>query len=118
MHGRWYLSFAPLRPAEIATLNEGLTLDAATIAKLTRLAALRLTAREEAELRQDLNKIVAFVDAMQAAETDGVAPLSHPLDGTTPLRPDRVTEEVSRERMQEGAPAVRDGLYLVPRVVE
>lgn len=93
-------------------------MDAETIAKLMRLAALELTAAETAALRDDLDKIVAFVDAMQAADTEGVEPLSHPIDGATPLRPDRATEIVQREHLQQGAPSVRDGLYLVPRVVE
>ena len=93
-------------------------MDAATIDKLLRLAALRLDAQERAQLHADLDKIVAFVDAVQAVETDGVEPLAHPLDGVQPLRADRISETVQRERYQQGAPAVRDGLYLVPRVVE
>lgn len=93
-------------------------MDAATIDKLLRLAALRLDASERARLHGDLDKIVAFVDAMQAVDTDGVEPLAHPLDGVQPLRPDWVSETVQRERFQQNAPAVRDGLYLVPRVVE
>lgn len=93
-------------------------MDADTIAKLMRLSALELTAAETTALRGDLDKIVAFVDAMQAADTEGVEPLSHPIDGTTPLRPDQATEIVRREHLQQGAPSVRDGLYLVPRVVE
>lgn len=93
-------------------------MDAATIDKLLRLAALRLDASERERLQADLDKIVAFVDAMQAVDTEGVEPLAHPLDGVQPLRPDRISETVQRERFQQNAPAVRDGLYLVPRVVE
>ena len=93
-------------------------MDVDTIAKLMRLAALRMAPGEAARLRAELAEIVAFVDAIQAADTAGVPPLAHPLDGVQPLRPDRVTETVQRERLQAGAPSVRDGLYLVPRVVE
>ena len=105
-------------------------MDAATIDKLLRLAALTLAAPERARLEADLERIVGFVDAMQAADTEGVAPLAHPLQGlprdggaqpgdaTQPLRADDVTEAVDRERFQALAPEVRDGLYLVPRVVE
>lgn len=83
-----------------------------------RLAALRLTPAEVATLHHDLDKIVAFVDAMQSADTEGIEPLSHPIDGATPLRSDSASEVVRREHLQQGAPSVRDGLYLVPRVVE
>ena len=89
-----------------------------TIDKLLRLAALRLEAGEREKLAGDLERIVEFVDAMQAADTEGVAPLAHPLDEIQRLREDRVAETVERERFQDLAPVARDGLYLVPRVVE
>jgi len=88
------------------------------IDKLMRLAALSLADDERALLKDNLDKIVHLIDAMQAADTDGVEPLDHPLDGIQPLRPDRVTEEVDRDRYQGLAANVQDGLYLVPRVVE
>ena len=96
----------------------GADLDADLIDKLMRLAALRLEARERELLEDNLQKIVHLIDAMRTADTDGVAPLDHPLEGVQPLRPDRVTETVDRNRFQQVAPEVRDGLYLVPRVVE
>ena len=93
-------------------------MDADLINKLMRLAALRLEARERDLLKDNLLKIVHLIDTMQSADTHGVEPLDHPLDGVQPLRPDRVTETVDRDRFQRIAPEVRDGLYLVPRVVE
>ena len=93
-------------------------MDRPTLDKLTRLSQLRLTSEEEALVLDDLGRIVAMIDEMQAIDTDGVAPLSHPLDMDQRLREDRVTETVDRERFQAVAPATRDGLYLVPRVVE
>ncbi len=93
-------------------------LDAGTIDKLLRLSALSLEAGERARLQADLDKIIDLVDAMEGADTDGVEPLSYPLDGVQPLRSDRVTENVDRELYQRAAPEARDGLYLVPRVVE
>ncbi len=59
-----------------------------------------------------------MIDEMQAMDTDGVEPLAHPIESDQRLRPDAVTETVDREHYQRGAPATRDGLYLVPRVVE
>lgn len=89
-----------------------------TMEKLLRLAALRLGATETRALEDDLGRIIALIDALGGVETSGVAPLAHPLEMEQPLRADVVTEDVNREHMQRGAPAVRDGLYLVPRVVE
>ena len=89
-----------------------------TMEKLLRLAALRLGAEERRALEDDLGRIVALIDVMRHVDTGGVAPLAHPLEVEQPLRADVVTEDVQRERMQHDAPSVRDGLYLVPRVVE
>ena len=88
------------------------------VEKLLRLAALSLETDERSLLQGDLDKIVGLIDAMQSVDTHGVLPLAHPLDGTQPLRPDAVTESVDRDRLQRSAPLARDGLYLVPRVVE
>ncbi|MCE2423485.1 MAG: Asp-tRNA(Asn)/Glu-tRNA(Gln) amidotransferase subunit GatC [Pseudomonadales bacterium] len=88
------------------------------IDKLMRLAALKLEADEREMLKDNLDRIVALIDAMRSADTDGIEPLDHPLDGVQPLRPDQVTEDIDRDRFQGLAPAARDGLYLVPRVVD
>jgi aspartyl-tRNA(Asn)/glutamyl-tRNA(Gln) amidotransferase subunit C len=88
------------------------------IKHLSRLAQLALTETERDAVQKDLERIISMVDQMQAMDTDGVEPLAHPLDAQQRLRPDEVTEKVDRDLFQQGAPATRDGLYLVPRVVE
>jgi len=50
--------------------------------------------------------------------TDSIEPLAHPLDATQRMRADEVTERINRDAFQRIAPSVRNGLYLVPRVVE
>lgn len=85
---------------------------------LARLAQLALSESEQMAVRQDLEKIIEMVDQMQAVDTEGVIPLAHPLETEQRLRPDVVTETVDRALYQNGAPATRDGLYLVPRVVD
>lgn len=64
-----------------------------------------------------LSSIVDFVDQLQAAETEDVLPMAHPLDQVQRLRPDRVTEVIDRDAIQADSPAVRDGFYLVPKVI-
>lgn len=93
-------------------------MDQQALDKLTRLAQLALAPDEAPCALADLRAIVALIDELQAVGTDGVAPLAHPLDMEQPLRDDTVTEAPARGRLQAGAPLVRDGLYLVPRVVE
>jgi aspartyl-tRNA(Asn)/glutamyl-tRNA(Gln) amidotransferase subunit C len=88
------------------------------IKHLSRLAQLALSEAEQTAALEDLERIISMVDQMQAIDTEGVEPLAHPLDADQRLRADAVTEKVDRELYQQGAPATRDGLYLVPRVVE
>ena len=88
------------------------------IARLAHLARLELSAEESAALQQQINDILAMVDKMGAVDTTGVAPMSHPQEVTQRLREDRVTEADQREIFQSLAPAVEDGFYLVPKVIE
>ena len=88
------------------------------IARIADLARLELSAAQAAEMQRQLNDVLAMVDAMRGVDTAGVPPMSHPQEGTQRLREDRVTESDERELFQSIAPAVEDGLYLVPKVIE
>ena len=95
-----------------------MALQHADVQRAAHLARLGLTDDEAARYVDDLGRILEMVDVLQSLDTTGVAPLSHPLDATQRLRADEVTESNQRDQFQRCAPAVEDGLYLVPRVVE
>jgi aspartyl-tRNA(Asn)/glutamyl-tRNA(Gln) amidotransferase subunit C len=65
-----------------------------------------------------LNEIFALIEQMQAVDTAGVEPMTHAEDIALRLRADEVTEPDRRSAYQAVAPAVADGLYLVPKVIE
>ena len=88
------------------------------IARIAELARLELSAADAAAMQQQLNGILAMVDRMQSVDTQGVEPMSHPQEAMQRLREDEVTERDQRPAFQEIAPAVEDGLYLVPKVIE
>jgi aspartyl-tRNA(Asn)/glutamyl-tRNA(Gln) amidotransferase subunit C len=88
------------------------------IRRLARLARIALQPNETREVGERLNRILGLVAEMQAVDTAGVEPMSHALDLVQRLRPDEVTESDRRELYQSVAPAVEDGLYLVPKVIE
>lgn len=88
------------------------------VQKIAHLARLSVTERERAEVTTRLTSILGMVDRLQAVDTAGVEPLAHPLDATQPLRADRVTETDRRDDYQRVAPAVENGLFLVPKVIE
>ena len=88
------------------------------IRRIARLARIALQPDEIPELADRLNRILTLIGEMQAVDTAGIEPMSHALDVVQRLRPDEVTETDQRERFQAVAPAVADGLYLVPKVIE
>ena len=92
------------------------------VSRIAHLARLELQPAEQAAMLTQLNGFFSIVEQMSAVDTRGVEPLYTPLaavqDMPLRLRDDVVTEADRREANQRSAPAVADGLYLVPRVVE
>lgn len=95
-----------------------MSLDKEEVLKIAHLARLGVDDAEVKRYADELSNILALVDRMNAIDTAGVVPMAHPLDGVQRLRPDAVSESDRREEFQKIAPAVRDGLYLVPKVIE
>lgn len=95
-----------------------MAIGAAEVAQIAQLARLAVEAPQAERYARDLSDILAFVEQLSAVDTEGVSPMAHPLDMAQRLRPDEVTETDQRSRFQAIAPAVEDGLYLVPRVIE
>jgi len=88
------------------------------IEKIAELARIRIAPDQLGEVTQRITEILGMVDQLQAVDTQAVEPMANPLDAVQRLRPDEITEENRREAFQAIAPAVENGLYLVPRVVE
>ena len=95
-----------------------MSLDAEEVEKIAHLARIAVTADEVDALKGELSGILDLVERMSGLDTSDILPMAHPLDMPQRLRPDVVTEENHREAYQAVAPAVENGLYLVPRVIE
>ena len=95
-----------------------MTLRKDDVSKIAHLARLHVAEEDVAGYTRELGTILALVEQMNQVDTEAVQPMAHPLDEVQRLRPDVVTEPDRRERYQAHAPLVRDGLYLVPRVLE
>ena len=94
-----------------------LSLTKKQVQHIALLARLRLDEQDIDDVVAKLSSIVDFVDQLQAAPTDDVLPMAHPFDQSQRLRADRVTETNERDIIQQNAPKVEDGLYLVPKVL-
>ena len=88
------------------------------VRRIAHLARIEIDAKAADEVHAKLESIFAMIDELQAVDTTGIEPMSHAQDVSLPLREDRVCESDRHAEYQRIAPAVEDGLYLVPRVVE
>lgn len=88
------------------------------IEKIAQLARIHIADHEIGELTQRITRILGMVEQLQAADTDGITPMANPLDDVQRLRADKITETNQRDAFQAIAPAVENGLYLVPKVID
>lgn len=88
------------------------------VKKIARLASLDVKDEDIQSYATNLSNILDLVEQMNAVDTSGVTPMSHPFDAVQRLREDVVTEPNRREEFQAIAPRTEDGLYLVPKVIE
>jgi len=95
-----------------------MTIERSDIEKLAELARIHITEDQITATTSSIANVLSLVDQLQAAETDGVQPMAHPLDAVQRLRTDEVNEVNQREAFQAIAPATEAGLYLVPKVIE
>lgn len=99
-----------------------MSLTSADIARIANLARLELQPTESERILTQVNGFFELVEKMRAIDTTGIEPLAHPLatiqDVTLRLREDRASEPNNREANQSNAPALENGLFLVPKVIE
>lgn len=88
------------------------------IQKIAHLARLQISEDTADETARSITEVLALVDQLQSVDTDGVEPMAHPLDAVQRLRADEISETNTRDAFQKIAPAIEDGLYLVPKVIE
>ncbi|MEN9725119.1 MAG: Aspartyl/glutamyl-tRNA(Asn/Gln) amidotransferase subunit [Pseudomonadota bacterium] len=95
-----------------------MSLNSADIKRIAHLARIEVNDAEADATLAKLTGILGLIEQMQAVDTTGIQPMSHSQDVTQRLRNDLVTETNQRELYQSIAPAVEEGLYLVPKVIE
>lgn len=95
-----------------------MSLSISDIKRIATLARIEVSDSEAEVTLHKLSGILGLIEEMQAVDTTGIVPMSHSQDVTQRLRPDEVTKTDQRALFQSIAPAVENGLYLVPKVIE
>jgi aspartyl-tRNA(Asn)/glutamyl-tRNA(Gln) amidotransferase subunit C len=88
------------------------------VKRIALLARIAITDAEAEQVLGQLAGVFSLIEQMQAADTQGVEPMSHAQDVVLRLRADTVSETDQRDLFQSTAPQVEAGLYLVPKVIE
>ena len=99
-----------------------MSLTSTDIDRIANLARLELSPNESERMLTQINGFFDLVEKMRSVDTAGLQPLAHPVacwqDVVLCLREDSVSELNQREANQRNAPAVEQGLFLVPKVIE
>ena len=92
-------------------------IDDETIENVCILAKLSLADEAKEKAKQDMQKMLDYVEKLDELDTDGVEPLSHIFGDENVFREDVVTNGDNREAMLMNAPKEKEGQYQVPKTI-
>ncbi|MFI4988420.1 MAG: Asp-tRNA(Asn)/Glu-tRNA(Gln) amidotransferase subunit GatC [Alphaproteobacteria bacterium] len=95
-----------------------MSVDAATVRKIARLAHIKLKEEEVAPLARELSGILAWIEQLDEVDTTEVAPLASTVNAKLPWRKDAVADGGYREKILRNAPEAVEGFFAVPKVIE
>lgn len=95
-----------------------MSVDAATVKRIGRLARIRIEEGEVAKYQDELNAILGFVEQLDEVDVSGVEPMTSVTPMQLRRRDDKVTDGGYAERVVANAPLTEDNFFVVPKVVE
>lgn len=95
-----------------------MSVDAATVRRIARLARIAVAEDEVEHLQGELNAMLAFVEQLSEVNVEGVEPMTSVTPMAMKMRTDEVTDGGNPEAVLANAPASDDGYYMVPKVIE
>jgi aspartyl-tRNA(Asn)/glutamyl-tRNA(Gln) amidotransferase subunit C len=88
------------------------------IDKLARLSRLQFNETEKAEIKNDLQRMIGFVEKLNELDLEAVRPLLHMSEDVNVLREDEVKGSISREEALKNAPLHDEKFFKVPKVIK
>ena len=92
-------------------------IDDETMEKVCNLAKLFLLEEEKEKAKEDMQKMLDYVEKLDELDTEGVEPLSHIFGDQNVFREDVVTNGDNKEAMLANAPKAKEGQYQVPKTI-
>lgn len=87
------------------------------VEKLARLARLRFEDEEKEAIKNDLQRMIGFVEKLNELDLEAISPLLHMSDEVNVLREDEIKGSVSREEALKNAPDHDEKFFKVPKVI-
>lgn len=95
-----------------------MSVDAATVRHIAKLARIAVTDAEVEALAPELNNILGWVEQLQEVDVEGVEPMTAVIPNSLRLRDDVVTDGGKQDDVLANAPAAEHGFFAVPKVIE
>jgi aspartyl-tRNA(Asn)/glutamyl-tRNA(Gln) amidotransferase subunit C len=89
-----------------------------TIEYVGILAKLELSEQEKEQAKQDMGRMLDYIDKLNELDTKDIEPMSHVFPVQNVFREDVVTNEDNSEEILANAPSKKDGSFTVPRTFE
>jgi len=86
--------------------------------KIANLSRLHFNNEEKAAIKNDLQKMIQFVEKLNELDTSSVEPLLHMTDSINILRDDEIKGSISREEGLKNAPLHDEQFFKVPKVIK
>ncbi len=95
-----------------------MSIDLNAVRRIAHLARIDVDDSEAPHLRDEINAILKFVEALNAVDVEGVEPMTSVIPMRLPMREDVVTDGEIASLVLANAPLTEDGFFLVPKVIE
>ncbi|CAN7160167.1 Asp-tRNA(Asn)/Glu-tRNA(Gln) amidotransferase subunit GatC [Phenylobacterium sp. LjRoot225] len=95
-----------------------MSIDAATVRKVARLARIAEPEERLEPLARELSGILSWIEQLSEVDTDGIEPMTSAVHTPLPMREDVVTEGGDPSKVLSNAPKTVNNFFVVPKVVE
>ena len=95
-----------------------MSLDPKTVARVARLARIKVPEADLPALADELNHIVSWIEQLDEVDTAGVEPMTSVVHMTLPMRDDAVTDGGNRDAVLANGPQAVGAFFTVPKVIE
>jgi len=95
-----------------------MAVDRATVAKIAKLARIRVPEQDLDALAGELSNILTWIEQLSELDTTGVAPMTSVVAVELPRRADKVTDGGYPDKVVANAPEAAQNFFAVPKVIE